>query len=61
MIMAMGRDALPLVFAELEKELDHWFYALKFIVRKDVAEGAKNLEDARVRWLNWARKKKYLA
>ena len=60
-IMAMGREALPFVFRELEKQPDHWFYALKFMVREDVAKGAVNLAEARLRWLDWARREKYLS
>ena len=59
-IMAMGKEVLPFVFKELETQPDHWFYALKFIVREDVAKGAVNLAEARLRWLNWARREKYL-
>ena len=60
-IMAMGKEVLPFVFRELEKQPDHWFYALKFIVREDVAKGAVNLAEARLRWLRWAKSGKYLS
>lgn len=59
-IMAMGKDALPFVFKDLEENCGHWFYALKFIVRNDIADGAQTFEDARERWLKWAKVNKYL-
>jgi hypothetical protein len=60
MIMAMGKDALPLILQRLEREPDHWFYALKFIARKDVGQGAASFEDARSKWLEWGRLNRYL-
>ena len=31
MIIGMGPQVVPLILAELEKETDHWFWALKAI------------------------------
>ena len=59
-IMAMGKEALPLILSDLEKRNDHWFYALKHIARRDAGAGAKNLEAARRLWLEWGRMEKYL-
>jgi hypothetical protein len=59
-IMAMGKEALPFILKDLTERIDHWFYALKCIARKDVAAGSVNLEDARQRWLDWGRREKYL-
>src|SRR5438067_377840 len=50
-IMAMGREALPWILKDLSKQFGHWFYALQHIARKDIGKGAKDLEDARRRWL----------
>jgi hypothetical protein len=56
----MGRKALPLLFAELEREPDHWFPALSAITGVDpVPEGA-SFKDAVGIWLAWAREKGYL-
>lgn len=60
-IMAMGKEALPFIFKDLEKQSGHWFYALKFIVREDISKEAVNLAEARKRWLTWARKEKHLS
>ncbi len=59
-IMAMGEKAVPFILRELAKQFGHWFYALSHIVQKDVAAGAKDLEDARQRWLDWGRETKLL-
>lgn len=59
-IMAMGRDAISLILLELEKAPGHWFYALRFIVRKDVAENTDGFEDAREAWLKWGRDNHYI-
>lgn len=59
-IMAMGQRALPMILRELDKRLGHWFYALANIVRKDIGDGAANLEDARQRWLEWGRQNNLL-
>jgi hypothetical protein len=55
-IMAMGKEALPFILRELEKSPGHWFYALRFIVQRDVAENADSFEEARQIWLEWGRR-----
>jgi len=59
-IMAMGRDALPWIFSELQRRPRHWFYALEKIVGHDVAAGAENFGKARAVWLKWGRDKNYI-
>jgi hypothetical protein len=59
-IMAGGKSVLPFILKELEGNPDHWFYALRFIVRKDIAAGAEDFDDAREAWLTWGRKNNYL-
>jgi hypothetical protein len=59
-IMAMGRDALPLILSELQKKPGHWFYALEKIVGYDVAGEAKNFADARAAWLEWGNLNDYI-
>lgn len=34
-IIGMGQTAVPLIFNELEKNIDHWFWALKAITEAD--------------------------
>lgn len=55
-IIGMGERALPLIFGELQREPDHWFWALGAITGEDpvpaTARGRLN-EMARA-WLRWA-------
>lgn len=59
-IMAMGKEALPLILSELSRKSGHWYYALEKIVGRDVAVGAKSFADARSAWLKWGQKNNYL-
>jgi hypothetical protein len=59
-IMAMGRDALPLILSELRRKPGHWFYALEKIAGDDKAVGAKNFAAARAAWLEWGYKNNYI-
>lgn len=59
-IMAMGRDALPMILSELQKKPGHWFYALEKIVGHDVASGTENFADARSAWLEWGYKNNFI-
>lgn len=59
-IIAMGQPALPLILAELERESDHWFFALMTLADKDVAVGEQTVEGARQKWLAWGREQGYL-
>ena len=59
-IMAMGEDGLPFVLKELQKNTDHWFYALKFMAGKNISEGITNIEDAKAAWLEWGYKNNHI-
>lgn len=56
-IIGMGREAIPLLLGELEREPDHWFWALKAIAGVDpVDAGLKGkLDDMAKAWLRWGR------
>jgi len=54
-IIGLGRPALPLILAELDREPDYWFWALTAITGEDPARDEETLEGARARWLEWAR------
>jgi len=61
-IIGIGKAAIPLILAELQREEDHWFWALKSITGDDpVAPGDRGqmpkMTDA---WLGWARTNGYL-
>jgi len=57
-IIGMGPRALPFIFAELEREPDHWFWALTAITGENpVPEARRGKLPQMVRaWLRWARK-----
>jgi hypothetical protein len=54
-IIGMGVFALPFILNDLVENPAHWFYALEKIVGRDMAEGAKNYAEARLKWLSWGR------
>ena len=55
-IIGMGAAALPLIFLELEREPDNWFWALKAITGEDPVpeEHRGNVELMAKDWLLWA-------
>ena len=60
-IIGMGPSVLPLLFAELRREPDHWFWALKAITGQDPVPPAdrgnvRRMADA---WLKWAASQGY--
>ena len=57
-IIGMGADVLPFILGELEREPDHWFWALKAITGADpVLPGNIGILEAMAGdWLAWARK-----
>jgi hypothetical protein len=56
-IIGMGTLALPFIFASLEKEIEHWFWALRAITGEDpVPENDRgDLDKMAHAWLDWAR------
>ena len=40
----MGKQALPLIFEELRRKPNHWFWALNAITGQDVAHGKTTFE-----------------
>lgn len=61
-IIGLGKDALPLILAELDRELDHWFWALSMISRDDPVppESHGKMREMAVFWRDWGRKKGYV-
>ena len=55
-IIGMGKEAVKLIVAELRREPDHWFWALKAITGDDpVAAGDRGkIDRMTASWLNWA-------
>lgn len=56
-IIGMGSDAVPLILAELERELDHWFPALYAITEAEPVAEADQGKMSRMAtaWLEWGR------
>ena len=62
-IIGMGPAVVPLILSELEKEPDHWFWALEAITDENpVAESdAGDIEASARVWVQWGRDKGLLA
>ncbi|MCS6976086.1 MAG: hypothetical protein NZM31_03620 [Gemmatales bacterium] len=60
-IIGMGREALPLIFEELRREPDHWFWALRAITGEDpvAPEDRGKLSAMTAAWLRWAEEHGY--
>jgi|ERR1043165_2041316 hypothetical protein len=56
-IIGMGHAALPWIFAELRREPDQWFWALKAITGVDPVAAADrgNMRALAQAWLAWAK------
>ncbi len=56
-IIKLGKNVLPFIFAELQKEPGHWFNALKQITNENpVRENSKgNIQSMTNDWLSWAK------
>jgi hypothetical protein len=61
-IIGMGPPVLPLILRELNRELDHWFWALKAISGEDPVpnEHLGKMKQMATDWLQWGRKKDYV-
>jgi hypothetical protein len=58
----MGSPALPLILRELQRETDHWFWALKAITGEDPVDpdDRGKLANMAEAWLRWGRERGYL-
>ena len=58
-IIGMGTTAVPLILAELQREADHWFWALEAITGENPvpAETAGDVHAAADAWLHWGRQR----
>lgn len=62
-IIAMGRDAIPLILRELARKPDHWFYALHAITGDNPVppESAGRLREMASAWLQYGKAHGYLS
>ncbi len=60
-IVAMGKMAVPLILADLEKEADHWFMALREITGASPVpkEDRGCMDKKAAAWIAWGREKGY--
>ena len=58
-IIGMGREALPLILRELQRENNHWFWALRAITGENpVPAGSQGcVPEMASAWLDWGRRK----
>lgn len=56
-IIGLGREAIPLLLRELQREPDHWFWALKAITGVDPVppEARGKIQEMARAWLRWGR------
>mgnify|MGYP001577891552 CR=1 FL=1 len=61
-IIGMGKGVLPLIFSELERQPDYWFWALKAITGYDPVKPHQrgNIPEMTKMWLKWAKENLYL-
>jgi hypothetical protein len=60
-IIGLGPAVVPLLLRELEREVDHWFWALKSITGDDPvpAESRGKVREMAECWLAWGRQEGY--
>jgi hypothetical protein len=60
-IIGLGKPALPFILRELDREPDHWFWALKAISGEDPvpARSRGNMPEMIAAWLAWGRENGY--
>lgn len=56
-IIGMGPAVVPLILAELEKETDHWFWALEAITGENpvTKSNAGDMDASARAWIEWGR------
>lgn len=59
-IIGLGPAAIPLILRELRDDPDHWLWALRALVRVDVAEGSESFAEACQAWVEWGYETGYL-
>ncbi len=62
-IIGMGEPAVPLLLEELQREPDHWFWALEAITQESPVppEAKGKLNETARAWIEWGRQKGYIS
>jgi hypothetical protein len=60
-IIGLGPRAIPLLLRELEREPDHWFWALKVLtgINPVPPEARDKIEKMAEHWVSWGRQQGY--
>jgi hypothetical protein len=60
-IIGMGQPVMPLIFRELEREPDHWFWALQSITGENPVSVDRqgNINQMAAAWLEWGKEHGY--
>jgi hypothetical protein len=60
-IIGLGREAVPLLLRELERQPDYWFWALQAVTGHDPVNAADrgDLRKMSAAWLVWAKREGY--
>ncbi len=61
-IIAMGKPVLPLILADLQREPNHWFFALQTISEENPVKESHlgNIKLMTNDWLKWGKKRKLI-
>lgn len=59
-IIKMGQTALPLILRELQREPNHWFWALFTITGQDPTNPEDDFDQAVEAWLQWGKDKRLI-
>ena len=61
-IIGLGPAALPLILQELDRETDHWFWALEAISGENPvpADQSGRVEEMAKAWIDWGRERGYV-
>lgn len=56
-IIGLGPQVVPLILAEMDREPDHWFWALEAITGENPVTSAEagNIEASTQAWLRWGK------
>ncbi len=60
-IIGMGSQAIPFILEDLERQTDHWFWALNAITGEDLGRGSITIQEAAQSWLEWGREQGFLS
>jgi hypothetical protein len=61
-IIGLGERAVPLILQELQREPDHWFWALEAITQVNPvpSEAAGRVQQSADAWITWGKQQGYL-